>query len=84
MKNKRFRHFSLFTIALNKVPFYSVVISVFPMFLAETHCYKRYLLTGHKHDEFCKQKEKMPKVTIALEISDQDVTRFGNANYLTL
>ncbi|XP_039193137.1 BTB/POZ domain-containing protein 16 isoform X3 [Crotalus tigris] len=45
----------------------------------ETHCYKRCLLTGHKHDEFCQQKEKMPKVTIALEISDQDVTRFAFA-----
>ncbi|KAL7990557.1 hypothetical protein Chor_013987 [Crotalus horridus] len=45
----------------------------------ETHCYKRCLLTGHKHDEFCQQKEKMPKVTIALEISDHDVTRFAFA-----
>ncbi|XP_058043757.1 BTB/POZ domain-containing protein 16 [Ahaetulla prasina] len=44
-----------------------------------TRCYKRCLLTGHKPDEFYQQEEKLPKVTIALKISDQDVTRFGFA-----
>ncbi|XP_026523045.1 BTB/POZ domain-containing protein 16 [Notechis scutatus] len=46
---------------------------------AETRCYKCCLLAGRKQDEFCQQKEKLPKVTIALEISDQDVTRFAFA-----
>ncbi|XP_034292269.1 BTB/POZ domain-containing protein 16 isoform X4 [Pantherophis guttatus] len=45
----------------------------------ETRCYKCCLLTGHKPDEFCQQKEKLPKVTIALNITDQDVTRFAFA-----
>ncbi|ETE58462.1 BTB/POZ domain-containing protein 16, partial [Ophiophagus hannah] len=45
----------------------------------ETRCYKCSLLAGHKQNEFCQQKEKLPKVTIALEISDQDVTRFAFA-----
>ncbi|XP_070608660.1 BTB/POZ domain-containing protein 16 [Erythrolamprus reginae] len=45
----------------------------------ETRCYKRNVLTGYKHDGFCQQKEKMPKVNIALKITDPDVTRFAFA-----
>ncbi|XP_013917141.1 PREDICTED: BTB/POZ domain-containing protein 16 [Thamnophis sirtalis] len=44
-----------------------------------TRCYKCCLLLGHKHDEVCQQKEKLPKVNIALKISDEDVTRFAFA-----
>ncbi|XP_063163358.1 BTB/POZ domain-containing protein 16 [Candoia aspera] len=50
-----------------------------PMPKKETNCYKLCLLTDHKPDKFHKQKEKLPKVTIVLEISDQDVTRFAFA-----
>ncbi|XP_061491774.1 BTB/POZ domain-containing protein 16 isoform X2 [Rhineura floridana] len=45
----------------------------------ETRCYKQCLLSGQKHKEFHKQKQRMTKVTIALEINDPDVTRFAFA-----
>ncbi|KAH0623688.1 hypothetical protein JD844_006738 [Phrynosoma platyrhinos] len=46
----------------------------------EIRCYyKQHLLSGWKHTEICEQKQRTPKVTIALEINDSDVTRFAFA-----
>ncbi|XP_044306495.1 BTB/POZ domain-containing protein 16 [Varanus komodoensis] len=42
-------------------------------------CYKQRLLAGSKDKEQSIWNERMPKVTIALEISDPDVTRFAFA-----
>ncbi|XP_042312222.1 BTB/POZ domain-containing protein 16 isoform X2 [Sceloporus undulatus] len=46
----------------------------------EIRCYyKQHLLSGWKHTNICEQKQITPKVTIALEINDPDVTRFAFA-----
>lgn len=54
------------------------------MLLAETRCYKQRLLNSRKSKELLKQKKTMPRVTIALEVNDPDVTRFGNLFLLSI
>uniref|UniRef100_A0A670ICR0 BTB domain containing 16 n=1 Tax=Podarcis muralis TaxID=64176 RepID=A0A670ICR0_PODMU len=55
------------------------ILPSFLMLLAETRCYKQRLLNSRKSKELLKQKKTMPRVTIALEVNDPDVTRFAFA-----
>nr|XP_056706449.1 BTB/POZ domain-containing protein 16 [Euleptes europaea] len=45
----------------------------------EPRCYKQGLLPGWKDKKPCEKKQKMPKITIALDINDPDVTRVAFA-----
>uniref|UniRef100_A0A6J0T0E3 BTB/POZ domain-containing protein 16 n=1 Tax=Pogona vitticeps TaxID=103695 RepID=A0A6J0T0E3_9SAUR len=46
----------------------------------EIRCYsKQHQLSGWKHKDVFEQKQRLPKVTIALEINDPDVTRVAFA-----
>ncbi|XP_053161210.1 BTB/POZ domain-containing protein 16 isoform X2 [Hemicordylus capensis] len=45
----------------------------------EPRCYKRRLLDILKDKTLCEEKRKLPKVTIVLDITDPDVTRFAFA-----
>uniref|UniRef100_A0ACB8FA12 Uncharacterized protein n=1 Tax=Sphaerodactylus townsendi TaxID=933632 RepID=A0ACB8FA12_9SAUR len=45
----------------------------------ETRCYKRRLLAGRDNKKLSERKQKIPKVTLVLDIDNPDVTRFAFA-----